>query len=97
MSGRSYVWSVAFELETSARRAQARGGVAAAAAFLQRSVALTSEPVRRAKRALAGAQAHLQAGSFDSALELLSVAESGALDQLGRAQVDLLRGQIAFT
>jgi DNA-binding CsgD family transcriptional regulator len=88
---------VASELERSAGRARARGGVAAAAAFLQRSVELTRDPAQRAERALATAQAHLQAGSFDSALEMLTLAESGALDQLGRAQVHLLRGQIAFT
>jgi DNA-binding CsgD family transcriptional regulator len=87
---------VASELERSAGRAQARGGVAAAAAFLERSVALTRDPVRRAGRALAAAQAHLQAGAVDSALELLAMAEAGVLDQLEGAQVDLLRGQIAF-
>ena len=90
---------VAAELERSADRAQARGGVAAAAAFLQRAVALTRKPTRRAERALAAAQANLQAGTFDAALELLPTAEvggSGPLDELRRAQVDLLRGQIAF-
>ena len=90
---------VASELERSAGRAQARGGVAAAAAFLQRAVALTREPARRAERALAAAQANLQVGAFDAALELLATAEvggSGQLDELRRAQVDLLRGQIAF-
>ena len=87
---------VAAELERSAGRARARGGVAAAAAFLERAVALTSEPQQRAERALAAARVHMQAGSFDSALELLTLAELGVLDQLGRAQVDLLRGQIAF-
>jgi DNA-binding CsgD family transcriptional regulator/tetratricopeptide (TPR) repeat protein len=87
---------VASELERSAGRAQARGGVAAAAAFLRRSVALTHEPGRRAGRCLAAAQAHLQAGAFDEALRLLASAEAETLDALGRARVELLRGQIAF-
>jgi len=87
---------VAAELERSAGRAQARGGVAAAAAFLRRSVALTRNPERRAERCLAAAQAHLHAGAFDAALQLLASAEAGPLDELGRARVDLLRGQIAF-
>jgi DNA-binding CsgD family transcriptional regulator len=86
----------ASELERSAGRAQARGGVAAAAAFLQRAVALTREPARRSERALAAAQANLQAGAFDAALELLTTAEAGPLDELQHARVDLLRGQIAF-
>jgi DNA-binding CsgD family transcriptional regulator len=88
---------VASELERSAGRAQARGGVAAAAAFLQRSVALTVDPGRRAARALTAAQASLQAGAFDAALGLVATAEAGALDELERAQVDLLRARIAFT
>jgi DNA-binding CsgD family transcriptional regulator/tetratricopeptide (TPR) repeat protein len=87
---------VASELERSAGRAQARGGLAAAAAFLERATALTPEPSRRAGRALAAAQANQQAGAFDAALGLLAVAKSGPLDELGRAQVDLLHGQIAF-
>ncbi|HTX11716.1 MAG TPA: AAA family ATPase [Solirubrobacteraceae bacterium] len=87
---------VAAELERSADRAQARGGMVAAAAFLRRSVALTLDPARRARRALAAAQAHLQAGSFDEALQVLTTAEAGSLDALGRARVELLRGQIAF-
>src|SRR3954470_23719058 len=87
---------VASELERSAGRAQARGGLAAAAAFLERASTLTPEASRRAERALAAAQAKQQAGAFDAALGLLAVAESGPLDELGSAQVDLLRGQIAF-
>jgi hypothetical protein len=89
---------VAAELERSAGRAQARGGVAAAAAFLQRSVALTVDPARRrrAERALAAAQASLQAGAFDAALGLLATAEAGPLDEFQRARGDLLRGQITF-
>ncbi len=87
---------VAGELERSAGRAQARGGLAAAAAFLERSAALTLEPARRAERALAAAQAKYQAGAFEAALGLLDAAETGPLGELQRAQADLLRGQIAF-
>jgi DNA-binding CsgD family transcriptional regulator len=87
---------VASELDRSAGRAQARGGLAAAAAFLERAAALTPEPSRRAQRALAAAQAKHQAGAFDAALRLVAIAESGPLTELQRAQVDLLRGQIEF-
>jgi DNA-binding CsgD family transcriptional regulator len=87
---------VAAELERSASRAQARGGLAAAAAFLERSAALTLDPARRAERALAAAQAKYQAGAFDATLRLLATAEAGPPDQLRRARADLLRGQIAF-
>jgi len=85
---------VARELERSAARAQARGGMAAAAAFLKRSVDLTLDPARRAERALAAADAHLHAGAFDEALRLLASVEVGSLDELGRARVELLRGRI---
>ena len=87
---------VARELELSAGRAQARGGLAAAAAFLQRAVALTGDPARRADRALAAAQASLGAGAFDVARGLLAAAEAGPLDELGRARVDLLQAEVAF-
>ena len=87
---------VAAELERSAGRAQARGGLAAAAAFLQRSAALTRDPARRTERALAAAQASLQAGAFDAALGLLATAEATALDEFQRARVDLLRAHVAF-
>ena len=90
---------VAAELERSAGRAQARGGLAAAAAFGERAAALTADPARRAGRMLAAAQAHLQAGGFGKALELLAAAEgqgSGPLDELQAARADLLRGQVAF-
>ena len=87
---------VASELERSAGRAQTRGGAAAAAAFLQRAVALTADPARRADRALAAAQAGIQAGSFDAVLRLLATAETGPLDEVQRARVNLLRGNVAF-
>jgi hypothetical protein len=88
--------SVASELVDSAGRAQARGGVAAAAAFLERSVALTGDPALREARALAAAQANMAAGAFDAALSLLATVEVDRPDQLRSARVDLLRGQIAF-
>ena len=87
---------VAADLERSATRAQARGGLAAAAAFLERASALTPERARRARRALAAAQAKHQAGAPDEALGLLATAEAGPLDELQHARVDLLRAQIAF-
>ena len=75
---------VARELEQSAGRAQARGGLAAAAAFLERAVALTADPQRQAERALTAAQASMQAGGFGKARELLAAAEesAGPVDEL---------------
>ena len=87
---------VAAELERAAGRAQARGGLAAAAAFLERSTSLTPESSQRAQRALAAAQTKYQAGALDEALALLAMAEAGAPVDLPRAQVSLLRAQIAF-
>ena len=87
---------VAAELEQSAGRAQRRGGLAAAAAFLERSAWLTLDPARRAQRALAAAQAKHRAGALDAALGLLAMAQAGPLDELQRARGDLLRAQIAF-
>ena len=87
---------VAAELASSAARAQARGGLAAAAAFLERATTLTPGAARRGMRALAAAEAMLSAGAFDKALVLLTVAEEAPLDPLPRARIDLLRAQIAF-
>src|SRR2546429_137202 len=87
---------IAAELEQCAGRAQRRGGLAAAAAFLERSAGLTLDPARRAQRALAAAQARHRAGAPDAALGLLATAHAGPLDDLQRARGDLLRAQIAF-
>jgi DNA-binding CsgD family transcriptional regulator len=89
--------AVAADLERSAGRAQARGGLAASAAFLERSAELTSDPDRQARRLLAGAHdAHL-AGAPDQAQRLLSLAEARPLSGHQRARIDLQRAQIAFT
>lgn len=79
--------AVAAELERSADRAQSRGGMAAAAAFLERATDLTPDPVRRVARALAAAQAKFEAGAAHSAHALLSAAEIGPLDALQRAHI----------
>jgi DNA-binding CsgD family transcriptional regulator len=88
--------AVAVELERSAGRAQARGGLAAAAAFLERAAMLTPEPARRARRLLAAARAKSDAGGLDAALGLLVAVEAGPPDALRNAEVERLRGQIAL-
>jgi DNA-binding CsgD family transcriptional regulator len=88
--------AVARELELSADRARARGGLAAAAAFLEQATALTPDPALRGTRALAAAEATLRAGAFDTALDLLAAAAEAPVDELLRARIDLLRAQIAF-
>ncbi|MDX6256424.1 MAG: hypothetical protein QOJ11_2758 [Frankiales bacterium] len=87
---------VAEELERSADRARARGGLAAAAAFLERSAELTLDPAHLACRALGAAKAKHLAGDSDTALKLLATAEAGPLSELQRGWMELLRGQIAF-
>ncbi|GAA1957759.1 helix-turn-helix transcriptional regulator [Microbacterium deminutum] len=87
---------VAGELEIAAVRAQARGGWAAAAAFLTRSMELTADPGLRARRALATANARLQAGAADAARSMLAVATAGPLSDLDGARAELLGAQISF-
>ena len=87
---------VAAELERSAMRSRARGGLAAAAVLLKRAAQLTPDQARRAERRLTAAQATHQAGARDAALRLLSLAEAGPLGELPRARAGALRGQIAF-
>jgi len=88
--------SVADELEHSAGRARARGGIAAAAAFLERAAELTADPSRRGRRALAAAQAKLESGALDAADRLLSLAVACPLDDLEHALLARLRAQIVF-
>ena len=87
---------VAFELERSAVRAQARGRPAAAAALLQRAVALTGNPGLRVDRALAAAEASLRAGVLDGVRELVATAEAGPRDELQQARIEVLRGRMAL-
>jgi DNA-binding CsgD family transcriptional regulator/tetratricopeptide (TPR) repeat protein len=87
---------IADELEQSADRARARGGVAAAAMMLERAVTLTVDPSRRAQRLIAAAAAHLEAGSFDRAAGLLASAEASAPDESSEAMIELLRARYAM-
>jgi DNA-binding CsgD family transcriptional regulator len=87
--------AVAADLERSAGRAQSRGGLAAAAALLERATALTPDAALQAARALAAAEASLQAGDFQATQRLLATAESGSLDDFQRARAALLRGHAA--
>ncbi len=87
---------VAEELERSAARALARGGIAAAAAFLDNAAILTPEPTGRARRLLAAARAERDSGALETALELLVAAEAGPVDAHQAAEIELLRGEIAF-
>ncbi|MCM3661514.1 AAA family ATPase [Georgenia satyanarayanai] len=87
---------VAGEVERLATRARDRGGLAAAAAFLQEAAELSSEPVQRARRALEAAEAKHRAGASEAALSLLGVAAAGPLDVSERARVELLRAHVAF-
>lgn len=87
---------VAADLENTASRAQARGGLLAAAAFLEQAAVLTPEPGRRASRELAAARAKRDAGALDASLRLLSAVEAGPPDERRSAEVEHLRGHIAF-
>ncbi|WP_028066748.1 helix-turn-helix transcriptional regulator [Solirubrobacter soli] len=88
--------AVADELERSAGRAQARGGVAATAAFLEKATALTPDPAQRSRRALAAARAKFRSAAPEAALDLLVLAELSPLDELQRARVARLRAEIVF-
>ncbi|MFL6085479.1 MAG: AAA family ATPase [Mycobacterium sp.] len=87
---------VAAELERCAGRAQARGGVAAEAAFLERAAILTLDPARRIDRALGAASAKIKAGAFAEASELLSIAEAGLPDDFQQARIELVRAELSF-
>src|SRR6185437_1794687 len=87
---------VAAELERSAGRAQARGGLSAAAAFLERATALTLDPEKRAERALAAASAQVRAGAFDAARDLLSIVKTLAPSDFQQARIDLIEAELAF-
>jgi DNA-binding CsgD family transcriptional regulator len=88
--------SVATELERSAARAQSRGGLASAAAFLRRAVELSADATRGRERALDAAQACLGAGAYDPARAMIAVAKSGPLNDVQEGRLQLLEGMAAY-
>ena len=88
---------VAAELERTSGRAQARGGLAAAAAFLERAATATPDAARRAERSINAASVMLQAGEPGAAAKLLDLTEADTLDDHGRARADLVSARLAFT
>ncbi|MFE9687064.1 ATP-binding protein [Streptomyces sp. NPDC006285] len=88
---------IAAELERSASRARARGGVVATAAFLERAAELSLDAERRITRTVAAVRAHLDAGATDKAAALLTTVERSGLSEFQQAEADLLRGRIALT
>lgn len=89
--------AVAAELEASASRAQARGGIAAAATFLERAAVLSADLGLRGARAVAAAQAKRDAADPEAAYELLAIAELGPLPDLQRGRIARLRAQMEFS
>ena len=87
---------IAVELDAPADRAKSRGGLLAASALFERAALLTTDAARRADRTLAAAAAKRDVGALDAALGLLPAVEANDASDLRRAQVDRLRGQIAF-
>ena len=85
---------VAAALARSAARAQARGGLAAAAAFRHRAAMLTPDPAGRARRLLDAARANWAAGALRTALELLTAADAGPPEESRAAEAQHVRGQI---
>ena len=88
--------AVSDELERSAGRAKKRGGVAAAAAFLERAAHLTPDPVIQALRCLHAAEAYLEAGTQEEAHKLLKNASRRLDDPVARAQAMRLDAAIRF-
>jgi DNA-binding CsgD family transcriptional regulator len=88
---------VAAELERTAGRAQARGGLAAAAAFLERAATATPDAARRTERSIHAASVMLAAGEPSAAAKLLDLTEADPLDTHRQARADLVRAKLAFT
>ncbi|WP_081290694.1 helix-turn-helix transcriptional regulator [Mycobacterium asiaticum] len=88
--------AVANELLAVAEQARARGGIAAAAAFLAAAVDATPDRPQRVQLALQAAQAKLDAGSLDAAARLLDLASEVSDDESISVRADLIRAKLAW-
>ncbi|MEV0073143.1 AAA family ATPase [Amycolatopsis sp. NPDC050768] len=88
--------AVADSLARLADEAGRRGGLPAAAAFLEHAALRTADPRLRAERAIAAADAHHAAGAVDAAVRLLAVAELGSPGVAARARSNRVRARMAF-
>ncbi|TCC26840.1 helix-turn-helix transcriptional regulator [Kribbella speibonae] len=84
------------QLAGSADKARERGGLAAAAAFLERAAICTADAGLRVERAVMAADAYHSAGAVDAAVRLLATAELGSPDAVGRARIQRVRARMAF-
>jgi DNA-binding CsgD family transcriptional regulator len=88
---------VAADLERTAARAKARGGLAAAGAFLERAAVLTPDAGRRAERTLAAAEMMYEAGAFEAVENLLRALEGVRLDELQAARAERLGARVSLS
>jgi DNA-binding CsgD family transcriptional regulator/tetratricopeptide (TPR) repeat protein len=86
---------LASELERLAPVARRRGGLPAAAAFLEQATMLTLDPGRLADRAIAAAEAKRTAGADHDATRLLSTAEMYLLDDQRQGRLQRQRAHIS--
>ncbi|MGI5230644.1 ATP-binding protein [Actinoallomurus sp. CA-142502] len=87
---------IAAELERAAERASARGGIAAAAGFLERATVLTPDPARRAERAFEAADRKHWAGDNEAAAGLLATAKAGPNDERQQVLIELLAARMSI-
>jgi DNA-binding CsgD family transcriptional regulator len=85
---------VAAELERTAARAKARGGLAAAGTFLERAAMLTPDEGRRLERFLVAAELMYEAGALDSVEGLVRAIDAARLDEVQRARLERLEAEV---
>lgn len=88
--------AVGDELVRCVEMARDRGGLAAAAAFLELAALCTATPTVRAERAIEAADLCHTAGATERAIQLVGTAELAPLDDGQAARLDRIRARIEF-